>query len=327
MLYKGFRNLITNSSINAALKNDIKDAWLATNKGRAPEEKGSTNKQFQFSGYWTIKNYNSDVTMFCIAMFFEIAFLLLVFMTAGFQLNLVIPAILSVAVDFISALGHTKNRSDITKSRLKLDIAEYQYRLSLISLPTVNTFKNELKKYKNNIFHILGTIFIVLSWLVKIYVTAATYALPIFIFAAIVIFGFVAYIHQFHTAYFFLGSMYYSKLKKTLVYGNNVFSGQDHPINDFLHIPLDNVGNVILFEIRKKIENGVNIDVYNSLVKEEIDGKTTWSIKLWRHNFLDDKDMLEFLVSCDTQGRALAQDAQAFILSEISQKVFLNNVQ
>jgi len=320
MFYKGYRNLIPDA--------DIKDAWLATNKGSAPLEIGAQKKEFQFPGFWTIKNYSSDVTMFYIALFFEVLFLFLIFTQAGVQLFLIIASLLSVIIDFISALAHNSKRKEITIASLQLNIANYLLKLNKVTVPDVKQKERELKKHKNNIWRITGAVLIVVSWLVKIFVTIITFGLPIIIFASVVIFGFVAYIHLFHTGFAFSGFRFYSSLKKILYQGNTNFIDENgvpkNTDNDFEYVALGNdkeiqaVG-VILFEIKNKIED-VNIPVYDSLVHMQ-DG--TWQIKKWKYHFWDDSDMKNFIMSADDNHRALASEAQAFVAYKICQLHFL----
>ena len=320
MLYKGFRNLMPNS--------DIKDAWLATNKGSTSFEIGAQRSEFRFPGFWTIKNFSSDVTMFYIAIFFEIVFLLLIFTQAGVQLFLIIASLLSVIIDFISALAHNSKRKEISIACLKVNIAKYLFKLDRVTNPEVRQEEKELKKYKNNVWRITGAVLIVMSWLVKIFVTAITFGLPIIIFASVVIFGFVAYIHLFHTGYAFSGFRFYSSLKKILYQGNTNFVGKDTD-NDFDYVALGNDkeikdAGVTLFEIKNKIE-GVNIPVYDSLVHNMQDG--IWQIKKWKYHFWDDKDMENFIKSSDDSHRALAPEAQAFVAYKVCQLHFLTNIQ
>ena len=319
MLYKGFRNLMPNS--------DIKDAWLATNKGSTPFEIGAQRGEFRFPGFWTIKNFSSDVTMFYIAIFFEIVFLLLIFTQAGVQLFLIIASLLSVIIDFIAALAHNSKRKAISIACLRANIAKYLFKLNKVTDPEVRQEEKELKKYKNDVWRITGAVLIVISWLVKIFVTTITFGLPIIIFASVVIFGFVAYIHLFHTGYAFAGFRFYSSLNKILYQGNTNFIGKDTD-NDFAYVLLGNdselqEAGVTLFEIKNKIEN-VNISVYDSLVHMP-DG--TWQLKKWKYHFWDDKDMENFIKSADDKFRALAPESQAFVAYKICQLHFLANIQ
>lgn len=317
MLYKGFRNLIPDV--------DTKDVWLAANKGDTPLEIGERHKLFRFPGCWTVKNYNGNVSMFWIAMFFEIAFLLLIFTQAGIQLFLVITSLLSVIIDFISALAHNSKRKEITKERLELSSLKYLRNLQKftdplqkVTDPQVRDQEEVVKKYENNVWRWIGRILIVISWLVKIFVTTVTFGLPIIIFASVVIFGFVAYIHLFHTGYAFLGSRFYSKLNKIAKKsGNKAYMGKDTDA-DFDYIMLGTINDVTLFEIKHKVED-IDINVYDSLVKMD-DG--TWAIKKWKYQFWDDEDIENFIKSSDEQYRALSPDAQAFLLYKIYECVF-----
>ena len=310
MLYKGFRNLIPDG--------DMKDAWLATNKGRMPIEIGERGKEFRFPGCWTVKKYNSDVSMFWIAMFFEIAFLLLIFTQAGIQLFLVITSLLSVIIDFISASAKNSKRKEIIKERLELSTIKYLRKLQRTTDPQVREQEKVVKRYEYNAWRIVGTVLIVVSWFVKILVTTLTFGLPIIIYASVVIFGFVAYIHLFHTGYAFLGFRFYSKLKKIARRdGNKTFVGKDTDA-DFDYIMLGTINDVTLYEIKHKVED-VDINVYDALVKMD-DG--AWVIKKWKHHFWDDEDMGNFIKSSDDQHMALNPEAQAYLVYKIYECMF-----
>jgi len=315
MEYKTYKTLTFEN------ENDILKSWLACRKRTKQEY--ATIGDFKFPGFWTVQNYKNDCLMLGLAIFFEILFLTLVFSMAGVQTFLIIMASVSVVIDIVGAYWHHSKRSDISVAQLKHNIEEYLHRIGKRALGSVTDKEKSVAELKNSPFRILGVVVIILSYFVKIFVAGITFHLPIIVFASVVIFGFVAYIHLYHTGYAWVAwRKFYPALDKKVKKHRDIRPDTLIDDNDdFKWTKIEEIPvGITLLEIKRRIFS--QYEIYDCIVKIEDE----WNLKIWKHQFWDDADMLNFINSSDSDKHSLSDKAKAFVASEICSKDFLRQI-
>lgn len=307
MEYKGYMGIKPSQ--------DTRDKWLLTRKLSHHEFK--TIGSFIFPGFWTIEKYKTDRFFFRLAIFFEIIFLFSIFfLLGGVDILISVLAFSAVVVDLFGAFLHYKNGDNICRTQLKLNIENYLKGIKLSDNDKVKRKEFEFHLEKNNLTRKIGVLLILLSVLVKIVSSVVVFELPGLIFAAIVIYSFVAYIHINHSGYWFAGWNYRTAMKKQLLIE---LSSQDDLKNkcsedDFVLTEVENIdSSIILKPIRHIIFR--DSDIFDSLVFNEDQNK--WYYRKWKHHFWDDNDVMNFINSRSKDNSVLSDSAKAFIACDI----------
>jgi len=313
MNYKGYKGIEpTTETLNK---------WLLTRK--RSEGEFLTFGDFKYSGFYTVQNYRSDRLFFRIAFILEILFLFAVsIMVGGFDLLLSLSAFACIALDFIGAYFYHKNSDKICKAQLALNIEKYNKKIGRSNGNNIGKLDQTLKSEKIKASRIIGATLILFSALLKIVGSFILFELPVFTIALTFIYCFVAYIHIYHTGYWFAGWRFFSAMDKQLISELKVdpISGINTEF-DFDCWEVENLpAEIKLKEIRYNIFKENNI--YDSLQYNKEDNK--WSYHKWHHHFWDDADLINFINSKDDKNGVLTDAAKAFIAADISQRKFLN---
>lgn len=313
MNYKGYKGVIPAPETTRK--------WLLTRK--RSEDDFLTFGDFKFSGFYTVQNYRSDRLFFSIAFILEILFLVAVsIMVGGFDLLLSLSAFACIALDFIGAFFYHKNSDKICKAQLELNIEKYNKKIGRSDGLNTTKLNYKLKKEKRISSRIIGAILILFSALLKIVGSFILFELPVFTIALTFIYCFVAYIHIYHTGFWFAGWKFFGAMDKHLIteLQNDTIKGRNTE-DDFERKEVENLPvNIKLKQIKYNIfkEN----DIYDSLQYNEDEDK--WVYRIWKHHFWDDDDLINFINSKDDKHGVLTDSAKAFIAADISERKFLN---
>lgn len=318
MEYKGFNEIIPSDET-------IK-RWMYTRKLSKHEHR--VIGEFSFPGFFTVQGFKTDFVLFWIAIIIEVAFLVFIGLSVGFDPLFSVIAFGLVVADITCAFFHRHGQPELCKAQLELAVIEYRVRKNLGAYDTDIIKQNKLiSRLKGHWVRRLCEVVIVSIAIVKI--VSVSLFLPGIgaLITASILFLLVAYVHIFHTGYYVSAVRFYNYLKKDLA---NQTQRRQHlderndEKNDYHKKNIENViANVKLREVRMAV-HGAN-DIYDSIIqtREEENEEPLWRYRIWKHHFWDDNDLTEFISSTDNQNNPLSEEAQAFLMMDYSQRVML----